>query len=390
MVIAFSFSACGNSTNTKSNLDNEYNDYENNNEYNTEYQEDTSNNESTNNVNNTKPNNTESKTSQYNNKNTSNNKTYKVGETWVVNGCWEFTINSVTTHYTCNSFSKETYNKTNKVIVIDYTYKNLGFRDGSSITKLHFASYNFSVSDANGNPSIGTVPCTHAKDVQYIYSGASCNAQAVFAMQNNANISNVTIIVGKNYFADANCNNYVEQVATYKVSVTQEDQLSNDNTNNSNNNTNNSSIKEETTKDKTLWEYSETVDLNENAQEAFDYVKEAKEYILKTASYGDTSLKINYYNMAKRKIERAKYYLNKAKKLVDENQEVKLTTTDYKTAKEHINATISLCDNLINFDINETNCESVHMTFQNDSMTLLNQCLAIQAYSLKMVESFAK
>lgn len=381
-IVILTLSSCGNTSNTNSDL-------KGNDEYNISddsYVEEFKENTTQNNTTQTATNKVETKSKQASN-NISNNKTYSVGETWRVNNCWEFTINSVTTHYTCNEFNAETYNKTNRVVVVDYTYKNLGYKNNSQ--KLEFAFYDFSVSDANGNPSIGSVPCSHEKQYEYIYKGASCNAQVVFAMQNNADISNVTIIVGKSFFADEECNNYTQQTATFKIPVTQNDILSGGKTNNNNNT---SSKKKEPQKDETLWEYSEALKFNEYAQKSFDYVKDANDRINQASSCGDgqVKLRMSYYNSVKNKLEYANKYLNKAKKLAEENKDITITNSDYKTAKEDINAAISLCDNLIAYDINETNYKSVHTAFSNNAISLLNQCLGMVSYSLSMVKSFAK
>ncbi|MDO5708364.1 MAG: hypothetical protein Q4P31_07000 [Andreesenia angusta] len=64
-------------------------------------------------------------------------KELKLGETWEVPGKWKLTINSVTT----TDMRNENLNlDVEEVVVVDYSYENLGFKADSS--GLYFAPYN--------------------------------------------------------------------------------------------------------------------------------------------------------------------------------------------------------------------------------------------------------
>ena len=66
--------------------------------------------------------------------------TYSSGEYWIVDGQWKFTINSVTKHSLCNSFSNSRNGYTNEqVVTINYTYEHIGY-SGSNQLGLIFNS----------------------------------------------------------------------------------------------------------------------------------------------------------------------------------------------------------------------------------------------------------
>lgn len=73
-------------------------------------------------------------------------KTYKLGETWTVDGLWTLTFNSVTTTKERNQYSDH---KPGQVVILDYTYENLGYE--TEYLDLFISHLNFKVVDGNGN-----------------------------------------------------------------------------------------------------------------------------------------------------------------------------------------------------------------------------------------------
>ena len=135
-------------------------------------------------------------------------KTYSVGETWVVDGQWEFTIHSAKKHYMCNSYSD--HNDMAQCVIITYSYKNLGYTGISQ--DLYISSMSFDVYDAEGEAA-ETYPCTHTKSAKVCGVGTKCsNAQEAYALYNNS--SQLTLI-----FADYTSNGLGKQKATFVIPV---------------------------------------------------------------------------------------------------------------------------------------------------------------------------
>lgn len=126
-------------------------------------------------------------------------KAYSVGETWIVDGQWEFTVNSVTTHRLCNSYSNEEDGyKNEQVVVIDYTYKNLGYRGLYGLEDdLYISSSSFYVYDETGEVA-ESYACTHGKYPKPCIAGTKSTAQEVFVLPNES--SKITLVVKETYY----------------------------------------------------------------------------------------------------------------------------------------------------------------------------------------------
>jgi len=133
----------------------------------------------------------------------------KVGEKWVVEGLWEFTVTSVSKHYACNSFRDHS----GPVIIVNYTYKNLGYNDGLGSGLLSIGGdYNFDIYDETGE--IGeTYPCTHTADAKGVKKGASCFAGQGFALNNESSKVILTVAI------DAGMTNYVWLRAEIEIEI---------------------------------------------------------------------------------------------------------------------------------------------------------------------------
>jgi len=133
-------------------------------------------------------------------------KTYKVGDTWTVDGLWKLTFNSVTVTDERNQFSDKT---PDQVVVLDYTYENLGY-DGSYMD-LYISSSDFKVVDENGNMG-ETYPAGANKYPQETPIGAKCvGAQEAYGLIDES--GKITVYVEK-YDVD-----YTKHKATFLLDI---------------------------------------------------------------------------------------------------------------------------------------------------------------------------
>lgn len=137
-------------------------------------------------------------------------KTYSIGEKWVVNGQWEFTVNSVKTHSTCNSSWNNLYGYTSEqVIIIDYTYKNLGYT--GPYQDLYLSGSSFHVYDENGETA-QLYACTHTNNAQVCIIGTKCTAQEAFVLLSKS--SKITLVV-----SDSTSNGMGQATANFVLNV---------------------------------------------------------------------------------------------------------------------------------------------------------------------------
>lgn len=133
-------------------------------------------------------------------------KTYGAGETWTVDGQWNFRIDSVTATDDRNQFSDK---NPAQVVIVTYTYENLGYT--SKVQDLYFSSSDMSVIDA-GSAVASTYPVHTTVSPQPAPVGTTCNAaEAGFGLDNTS--PQVTIKVSQ---YDANSK---KQEATFVVPV---------------------------------------------------------------------------------------------------------------------------------------------------------------------------
>lgn len=108
------------------------------------------------------------------------NSYYKVGDVWKVKGNWEVTITGIKTHNLCNEFSNDRYNyKNQQVVVISYTYKNIGNSDDDLYISLN------DVYDEQGTAA-DLYACTHTDYGDYCSVGESSSASEAFVLTNNS------------------------------------------------------------------------------------------------------------------------------------------------------------------------------------------------------------
>lgn len=131
---------------------------------------------------------------------------YTLGEPWIVNGQWSLTINSVTTTADRNQFSDKS---PAQVVIIDYTYENLGYT--GMLQDLYISASSFSVIDQIGEMAY-TYPASTAGYATPTPVGAKCvGAQEAFGLNNES--SSITLIV-EDYGSDGN-----RYEATFELTV---------------------------------------------------------------------------------------------------------------------------------------------------------------------------
>lgn len=107
---------------------------------------------------------------------------FGLGETWTVDGNWELTITDVKLHKFCNSVTNKNEGYGNYVVLVYYTYKNIGYIDDIWGDGLYISYSDFDVYDSEGN-SAHTYPCTHETSPKECIVGTKSSASAAFVLQ---------------------------------------------------------------------------------------------------------------------------------------------------------------------------------------------------------------
>ena len=138
---------------------------------------------------------------------TTEQKVLGVGDTWVVDGNWKFTIDSVETTSYRNMFDDS---DPAQVIVITYSYENLGY-DGSIVDGLYIdLDMDASIVDATGE-IVSTYPGGD-KYPQRIPVGAKCSGvQAYYGLENVSD--KITVLISKYD------NDYDKQSVKYSLNI---------------------------------------------------------------------------------------------------------------------------------------------------------------------------
>ncbi|MCR5388975.1 MAG: Ig-like domain-containing protein [Lachnospiraceae bacterium] len=101
----------------------------------------------------------------------------RTANSWTVDGQWAFVVDSVNTHYDCNI---TTDNVAGSVIVVTYSYMNLGYTDNES--GLIFSPKSLRVIDETSGQQGKLYPCSHMiKPVELMEKGEICTATAAFS-----------------------------------------------------------------------------------------------------------------------------------------------------------------------------------------------------------------
>jgi len=114
----------------------------------------------------------------------------EIGDTWVVDGQWKLTIDSVTTTADRNQFADD---NPAQVVIITYSYENLGYEDSLEIMDgLYFALDYETVVDGSGEVA-SSYPLGDVSP-QEVPVGAKCSgAQACVGLKNASDKITITV-----------------------------------------------------------------------------------------------------------------------------------------------------------------------------------------------------
>ena len=105
---------------------------------------------------------------------------FKLGETWTVDGQWSITMDSVAITEDRNPYSEK---NPAAVYILDYTYENIGYEDKSGIMDGLFVSPDETVID-----SAGVMGYSYPGDIVHYATeapiGATCKAQVCIGVDN--------------------------------------------------------------------------------------------------------------------------------------------------------------------------------------------------------------
>ena len=115
-----------------------------------------------------------------NNQENAGEKSYSIGETWVVDGQWNVTVNSVEETSDRNEFSDK---EPAAVYLVTYTYENVGYVDDDGFMDGLFISMEDTIVDAEGKMGY-SYPGDVSLYAQETPVGATCEAQACIGVDN--------------------------------------------------------------------------------------------------------------------------------------------------------------------------------------------------------------
>ena len=140
--------------------------------------------------------------------------------------------------------------------------------------------------------------------------------------------------------------------------------------------------------DKKLWTFDETKSANDYAQKAFLTTAAANDYLLKACDSTNAATKLNYLQLAQKEIQKTRSHVMSAQDLFEGNYDVNLAGSYYKTAIEHVRALIFDCEVFINLRVNQSNSDALDLSMLDDAIDIMNECLAMQEYTLDMMKVF--
>ena len=112
---------------------------------------------------------------------------FGLGETWTVPGILKLTIDSIDIHEHCNSVAnKDSKWVGEEVILVNYSYENLGYKSTSSYGNGGLFIGDFDIYDQTGDAG-SIYPCTHEKNAQQVTIGKKCSASTAFVLFNKSN-----------------------------------------------------------------------------------------------------------------------------------------------------------------------------------------------------------
>lgn len=281
------------------------------------------------------------------------NKVYTMGETWIVDGQWEFTVNSVEVHRLCNSYSNDREGYTNEmVVVINYTYKNLGYQNTN--IDLWFSSISFDVYDGEGEAA-ETYACTHDKGPKECIVGMKCTASQAYVLSNDSNT--ITLKVNERECTVVNGENKrgEEREAVFKLEFGNQGGTS-------------------------AWDEDDLEDL-------YDAILRANAFSYSVLTFADNALSATdstsqqfYALSATNYASECKAQLNAALRLARSGPEIKLNDGKYATLVEALEALYDEISTVCNLNVTSSNwktvatkAKSAATNVEDETMDLLNQ-----------------
>ena len=302
------------------------------------------------------------------------NKVYSIGETWVVDGMWEFTVNSVTVHNLCNSYSNSQHGYGNQmVVVIDYTYRNLGYEN--TIQNLYMSSMDIDVYDGEGE-SASTYACTHDKGAKPIIVGTKCNATQAYILSNKSTSITLTvehseckIVGGKNDYGE-------KRSATFVLDI---GGLSSGSGNSGSSGSGGVSGAES-------WSSSAMDDLLDNTLSANAFADTSRVFAESSLAGTTDVFQQGDAGTATRFANEAKKYLSTALSVAKRNPPIYLSGYQYSTVQEALQAAYDLIAPVSGRAINASNWRSVSTGIKEAATTVE----AITMYLLNTLDAWGK
>ena len=306
-------------------------------------------------------------------------KTYGLNEKWVVPNRFEFKITAVERHYVCETFSRMDIPDPKDAAIVCFEVKNIGVSPKLNVNRSYSEDdMNFEIFDENGQKGdilIPTIYCDHDKgDTSIITGGKASSSYTAFLVSKS---DKVTIVVnnGVDYYGEYH-------TATFVCNVTNSQSVEKptDDTEKQSD--------ESVQEDETNWTLDEVSEVHKLANNAHSDYKKAYDYILDAFKTKDSPSKLLKYKSAITNITSAKLDLEDALDIINKNESVTLTNSEYSTLKEHVESTIKMCENLEKIEFTEENCDSLHSSFSQDTFSMGSSCLGMISITLKMKEAF--
>jgi len=320
--------------------------------------------------------------------NNSTQKVYKNGETWVLPGVWEITLNDVFMHYPCNYFSSY-YGTDYPTIILDFTFKNIGY---SHDDKMYLNSAQFEIYDATGTHiNLEATGCIHAVEAPECIVGTKGHYQQGYVVSKDADLSKITISYYDWYTKDMK-----KATGVFESTVDKTDRFAS--SDEDKNPTNNEQTKEPTSdntanedvttpeEDETLWTYEEANDLYSYIGNAKDYAKKALDQITKATSIANQAMKLSYITMAQSYISYAKKDLERARTIAENNSSV--SYTDGTVLLDEINDAITQCNNIKDKSLTAEETENQTYPLYNDVSNAYQKTISLSMFANKILQEF--
>jgi hypothetical protein len=138
--------------------------------------------------------------------------------------------------------------------------------------------------------------------------------------------------------------------------------------------------------DDSLWSYSEAKSLSSNAENATNTMNDCVSYINKGFSGG--MMRAMYYSMAVERMKTVVSYLEGAQRVASANASLEITSGEYPTVLDKIEATLSMARTFAARNITSDNIPD-YTEFSGAAMDVYTQCLGIYNLSVQLLNQFS-